>query len=122
MRHPEQAGNAPEVVVQAGILDRDPPRAARAKRVHDEHDRLGEPAADDNPLGIGARATHAVEVVGERLTELGGAARVEIDEPLARCLGQDPAHRPQPGGSRELRNVGAAVAEVEADLRGGRTR
>ena len=53
-RHPEQAGNAPEVVVQAGILDRDPPRATRPERVHDEARR-----AWANPLQTTTRSASA---------------------------------------------------------------
>ena len=66
-------------------------------------DRLGVAVADDDRLGVGRRAAHAVEVVGERRAQLRRAAAVEVAEALVGGLGEHPADGAQPGGPRESR-------------------
>jgi hypothetical protein len=71
------------------------------------------PTADHDVLGPHRRPADSVEVVGQCLAQFRGAAAVEVEEPLARDLVQHPTQRAQPGRPRELRDVRAAVAEVD---------
>ena len=72
--------------------------------------------------GSAQRAAHAVEVGGERRAQLHRAAAVEVAEALVGRLGEHAPHRAQPGGPRERREVGAAVAEVDRRDGGRRAR
>jgi hypothetical protein len=66
-----RAGDRDGVVVGARVLDHQPPGAGLAQRLDDEPDALGVAVADDDLLGPGRRAAHAVEIGGERVPERG---------------------------------------------------
>ena len=62
----------------AWVLHRDPSTAAGLDQLGDEVDRLREAVADHDALGIGVRATHPIEILGERLPELLRATAVQV--------------------------------------------
>ena len=103
-------------VLEPGVLAGDPPAATILHGLDDEAERLGEAVADDDVLGVRARPANAVQVDRELVAELGGAADVEVAEPVARGLVHDAADGLHPGLARELGDVGPAVAEVDARL------
>ncbi len=101
----------------AGILDRDPPGAARAQDAADHRHRLGDAAADDDPLRRGLHAADAAEVAGERRPQ----PRVPAGRRVAELGVGDLAQRAPLGGgpcrAREEREVRGPRAQVVARRR-----
>ena len=64
-------------------------------------------------VGPGRRAAHAVEVRRERVVQRRSAAAAHVAELRRGHVGEHAPQRAQPRGSRELRAVGAARAEVD---------
>ena len=104
----------------AGILDRDPPRAARAQHAPDHRHRLGDPAADHDPLGRRLHAADAAQVGGERRPQPRVAAGRRVAEVGVGHLAQRAPLRRCPGGAREERQVRRARPQVVARRRGRR--
>ncbi len=103
----------PDRVALARVLDGDPSRSVGPQDLGHKAEGLGEPVADDDPLGVGGGAAHAVEIRRQRVPELRGAAVVEVAEAVARRLVEDPPQGPEPGLPGELGDVGSTVEEVD---------
>src|SRR5690349_1819294 len=73
-------------VALAWLLRTDARPAGDNELLDDEIERLGEPVADDHPVGGRGGPSDAVQVARERLAQLGRAPWVEIPEPLTRGL------------------------------------
>ena len=71
---------------------------------------------DQDLLGLAGHAARARQVAGERLAQLGGAARRLVGEAPHREAPRATAEETRPGGEREIGVGGLAVAEVVADV------
>ena len=123
-RDPFQAGRGDgrSQVGAAGLLDGDPPHAARGQRPAREREPLGQARGHHDRRGVGGDAAHPAEVRGERAAQLGGSARVAVAQARVGRVAQSLAQRRGPRGAREERDVGRAGAEVEARRTGLRCR
>jgi hypothetical protein len=64
------------------VLDRHPPGAALDQHLAEQGDGLGEPVADQHVLRVRRRSPGPVEVIGQRPTQLGGAAPADVGQRL----------------------------------------
>ena len=87
-RDPAQPGRLDRgPVLRIGwVLDRDAPRAAGPEDAQDEPETLGEPRGDDDVGWISRGASDAVQVRGQRRSELRDTVTGAVGEPIARSV------------------------------------
>ena len=114
-RHDDETRGRGGVAVQpqAGILHRDPLGAPRPQESGEQRQRVAEPGAHDDELGIDHRTARPGQVVGERLAQLAPPARVAVAEALRRRAAQAAAESAGPRRVRERGQVGQAGVEAE---------
>ena len=101
----------------ARVLDRDPPRAAGAQHAADERHRLGDAAADHDPLGRRLHAADAAQVGGQRGAQPRVPAGRRVAEVGVGHLAQRAPLGRGPGRAREERQVRGSGPQVVARRR-----
>ena len=103
--------------VPAWVLQRDPLDPLTPEPAARERETLVKTGADDQLLSVGGHSPDATEVVGQRLTQLRGAARISVADRVERRVAPREAHGAQPAVTRETVDVGDPGGEVIGEPR-----
>ena len=107
------------MVGEAGVLDRDAAHAAQAEGPAQQHEALGETAADQHLVAGGTHTAHPAQVGGERGAQLPGAARLGVEQAAVGHLAQDVAGMAKPVVPGEQCRVGQPARRGGAVAAGG---
>ncbi len=111
-------GGGHRVVAGGRVLDRQAGGARGGQHLDHQRDTLGVPGAHHHAVRLGRGAADPVEVVGQGRPERRHAAAGRVAEGVVGGPAEHPAQRAQPGRTREVRDIGTAVAEVHQRTRG----